>query len=298
MIVHYSACPACNSNNMSASLKAIDFTVSKERYTIYTCTDCSLRFTQDIPAIEVMGKYYQSDAYISHSDTKKGLINTIYHKVRKYTLQQKQILITHTTRLHKGKLLDIGAGTGAFANTMQQAGWTVKGLEPDATARAQAKKNYDLSLDLPQQLYDFASESFDAITMWHVLEHVHDLKGYWEKFAQILTTNGRLVIAVPNYTSYDAMHYGAWWAAYDVPRHLYHFSPNSMKQLGKAYGFELVDIKPMWFDAVYVSMLSEQYKNGNGNLLAALWHGLYANFKALFNKQKCSSLIYVFKKTS
>jgi 2-polyprenyl-3-methyl-5-hydroxy-6-metoxy-1,4-benzoquinol methylase len=298
MMIHYSACPACNSNNLSASLKAIDYTVSKEQYTMYTCINCSLRFTQDIPTIEEIGKYYQSDAYVSHSDTKKGLINTIYHWVRKYTLRQKQAFIRRSTGLQKGNLLDIGAGTGAFAHTMQQAGWAVKGLEPDATARAQAKKNYDLSLDLPQQLYAFESESFDAITMWHVLEHVHDLKGYWEKFSQILTSKGRLIIAVPNYTSYDAKHYGEIWAAYDVPRHLYHFSPNSMEQLGKRYGFELVAIKPMWFDAVYVSMLSEQYKNGKGNLLAALWHGSYSNLITLFNKRKCSSLIYVFKKTS
>jgi cyclopropane fatty-acyl-phospholipid synthase-like methyltransferase len=296
MIIHHSVCPACSSNHISASLSTIDYTVTKEQYTIYTCKDCSLRFTQDIPTIEEIGKYYQSDAYVSHSDTKKGLINTIYHKVRRFTLQQKQKLISQTTGLQKGRLLDIGAGTGAFANTMQQAGWEVKGLEPDETAREQAQKNYNLSLDLPQQLYSFESENFDAITMWHVLEHVHDLNGYWEKFAQILASNGRLVIAVPNYTSYDAKHYGEYWAAYDVPRHLYHFSPHSIEQLGKRYGFKLEAIQPMWFDAVYVSMLSEQYKNGRSNLLAALWHGLYANCKALFNKQKCSSLIYIFRK--
>ena len=297
-MIYYEACPACASKRFSPVIKAIDHTVSKEVYEICECSDCSLRFTQAVPGINEIGKYYQSNASISHSDTKEGLVNTMYHWVRKFTLRQKQKLITRITGLKRGKLLDIGAGTGAFTHVMQQAGWEVKGLEPDATARAQAFKNYGIALALPDELYSLNNDSMNAITMWHVLEHVHDLKGYWEVFAKILVKEGRLIIAVPNYTSYDAGHYGEYWAAYDVPRHLYHFSPSSMEKLGKLYGFEIESIKPMWFDAVYVSLLSEQYKKGKSSIIAALWHGLRSNASALFNAQACSSVIYVFKKSS
>jgi SAM-dependent methyltransferase len=295
-MIYHEACPACASKSFSSVYKAIDYTVSKEVYEICECSDCTLRFTQHIPAIDEIGKYYQSDAYISHSDTRQGLVNTIYHWVRKLTLHQKQKLISRITGLKKGRLLDIGAGTGAFVQAMQNVGWEVKGLEPDATARALALKNYGLSLALPGELYALDKESVDAITMWHVLEHVHDLKGYWEVFTRILPKNGRLVIAVPNYTSFDAGYYGEYWAAYDVPRHLYHFSPASIEKLGKEFGFQIEMVKPMWFDAVYVSMLSEQYKNGRPSMIAALWQGFRSNINALFNTRACSSVIYIFKK--
>lgn len=297
-MIYYEACPACDSKRISPVCKAIDHTVSKEVYEICECFDCTLRFTQNIPDISNIGKYYASDAYVSHSDTKQGLVNTMYHWVRKFTLHQKQKLITRITGLKRGKILDIGAGTGAFTHVMQQSGWEVKGLEPDATARAQALKNYGIALDLPGELYSLNNDAVDAITMWHVLEHVHDLKGYWEVFTKILGKEGRLIIAVPNYTSYDARYYGAYWAAYDVPRHLYHFSPRSIEKLAKQFGFEIECLKPMWFDAVYVSLLSEQYKKGKPNVTAGVWHGLRSNASALLNRKACSSLIYVFKKSS
>ncbi len=200
------------------------------------------------------------------------------------------------TRKETGNLLDVGAGTGAFANTMQQAGWKVTALEPDDIARENASNKYGLQLQSPENLFTLEASQFDAITMWHVLEHVHDLHAYLTQFEVILKPGGRLIIAVPNYTSYDAKAYKAFWAAYDVPRHLYHFSPKSMELLGNRKGFTLIDTKPMWFDSFYVSMLSEQYKNGSGNLIGALWNGMISNLKALGDKKKCSSVIYIFSK--
>ena len=255
-----------------------------------------MRFTQDVPDADHIGPYYKSAGYVSHSDTREGLINKLYHFVRSYTLVQKYRLVKKATGMNAGNLLDIGAGTGAFSNTMKQKGWKVCGLEPDTEARAQAGRNYQLTLDTPDAISGLAAGSFNAITLWHVLEHVHDLEGYWNHFNRLIGEQGRLFIAVPNYTSSDARAYGSSWAAYDVPRHLYHFSPASMEQLGLKYGFSLEAVHPMWFDSFYVSMLSEQYKQGKPALIAAFWQGLKSNLKTLFNPHKCSSVIYVFRK--
>lgn len=216
VLIHYNHCPACNAENIHPSLSAIDYTVSKQPFAIWHCDACSFRFTQDMPDINAIGPYYQSNSYVSHSDTKEGLINQLYHLVRNYTLGTKSRLIQRVTGLSAGNLLDIGAGTGAFAHSMHQKKWKVTGLEPDATARIQAQKNYGIHLEIPSSIDQLENNAFNAITLWHVLEHVHDLKGYWQEFNRLIAPNGKLVIAVPNYTSYDAVHYGAYWAAYDV----------------------------------------------------------------------------------
>jgi len=295
-LINYTQCPSCQSAQISKCLQAKDYTVSNETFEIWHCNQCTLRFTQDIPDAGSIGPYYQSTAYVSHSDTQEGLINKLYHIIRNRTLQTKKKLIVAASGLQKGVLLDVGAGTGAFSNTMQQAGWTVTGLEPDDTARKVAANKYQLTLQSPENLFKQSKESFDVITMWHVLEHVHDLQQYIETFHQILKADGTLIIAVPNYTSYDAKVYNEYWAAYDVPRHLYHFSPKSMEQLMAAKGFAVKAFKPMWFDSFYVSMLSEQYKSGKGNLLKAVWNGFLSNLKTIGNSKNCSSVIYVIKK--
>lgn len=289
-------CPACLSDKIEYALTAKDHTVSKEDFDIWHCNECSVRFTQDIPTIEQIGPYYQSNNYISHSNTKKGLINQLYHLVRNYTLGSKARLIKKYSGLSAGRLLDIGAGVGAFAATMKAQGWHTTALEPDSSARAEAKKQYGIDLLLPNELYSFAPHHFDVITMWHVLEHVHDLQGYWKQFNHVLPVGGKLVIAVPNYTSSDAAHYQSNWAAYDVPRHLYHFSPASMAQLAGMHGFTIVATQPMWFDSFYVAMLSEQYQFGATRYLAACWQGLQSNWAALMNPNKCSSVIYILQK--
>jgi SAM-dependent methyltransferase len=291
--IKYEQCPGCFSPNIGYALSCEDFTVSKEVFEVWECSNCTLRFTQNVPDAESIGPYYQSTEYISHSDTREGLVNKLYHTVRNYTLKSKRDLIKSITGKDRGNLLDIGAGTGAFAFTMQQAGWQVKGLEPDETARANALNNYDLSLDTLESLHLLPSNTYDAITMWHVLEHVHDLHGYLKTYQRILKDDGKLIIAVPNYTSKDAEQYGEFWAAYDVPRHLYHFSPKSMEVLLESEGFKLHSYKPMWFDSFYVSLLSEQYKTGHQQIGKAFWNGFMSNVKAFRSKDKCSSLIYL-----
>ena len=292
----YDKCLCCGSIDIKRSFSAIDYTVSKENFEIWECGQCTFRFTQNVPDSEHIGPFYQSTAYVSHSDTKVGLINRLYHFARNLTLKSKYSLVNKVTGLKQGTLLDYGAGTGAFSHFMKMNEWNVTGIEPDDNARSNALKSYDLQLEKLSQLGQLQPSSFDAITLWHVLEHVHDLYGTLEHFQLLLKTSGKLLIAVPNYTSYDAHHYKEYWAAYDVPRHLYHFSPQSLEMLLESQGFVLEKKFPMWFDSIYVSMLSEQYKHGKNHYINAVWIGLISNLKALLNAGKCSSIIYVFKK--
>ena len=292
----YTSCPVCGSKSISSKLFCRDYTVSQDQFEVWECSDCSLRFTQGVPTAEAIGPYYQSENYISHSDTGKGVINKIYKTARKFTLPYKRKLVVKQTGLLTGKLLDIGCGTGAFLNEMRSAGWNVTGLEADEGARSKAKELYGIEPLPASSLFGLEATSYDAITMWHVLEHVHDLHGYLAQFKNILAKNGKLFIAVPNYTSVDAEHYQAYWAAYDVPRHLYHFSPASMEKLAAHHGFSITTIKPMLLDAFYIAMLSEKYKNGRGNLIKAVWQGISCLFATMANARKSSSIIYVLKK--
>jgi 2-polyprenyl-3-methyl-5-hydroxy-6-metoxy-1,4-benzoquinol methylase len=292
-MIHYTGCPICKSNNIQQQLTATDHTVSQTKFTIWHCNGCTARFTQDVPEQDAIGAYYISENYISHSDTKKGLINRLYHLVRKRTLTGKKSLVIQGSGIKKGVILDIGCGTGAFLNTMQEAGWNITGLEPDTIARTKASELYHIQSQEPGKLFDLTPASFNAITMWHVLEHVHELHAYIKQIEKLLAPGGKAFIAVPNYTSKDAAIYAAYWAAYDVPRHLYHFSPQSMETLLAQHGLKLTAVKPMWFDSFYVSMLSEQYKNGKGNIAKAVFNGFISNLKAWGNTRKCSSVIYV-----
>lgn len=293
MRIHYTNCPVCGSTDLKDVLKATDHTVSGEKFGITECIACGLRFTQDVPDEASIGPYYRSEKYISHTNTSTGLINQLYHFVRKRTLTAKRKLVQKATGVSTGKLLDIGSGTGAFLHEMKQNGWDTTGLEPDTPARKLAKELYDIELYENNQLYQLSPGSFHAITMWHVLEHVHDLHGYMKQIKNLLQQKGRLIIAIPNYTSADASIYKEYWAAYDVPRHLYHFSPRSMQALMEKHGLQILQYKPMWYDSFYIAMLSSRYKNGTTNLFSACWNGLRSNLNAIGNNKKCSSVIYV-----
>lgn len=292
-MVHHQTCPVCNSTAIHPLLTVPDHSVSGESFVIWVCQDCSLRFTQDAPDEHEIGRYYKSENYISHTNTSKGTINQLYQQVRKFTLRLKSKLIEEATQTKRGTLLDIGAGTGAFLHFMQQQGWTVTGIEPDADARRVAQETFGLHLQTPDQLQTLPPHQFDAITLWHVLEHVHQLHPYMDVLKSLLKPGGKLFIAVPNYQSLDAGIYRLAWAAYDVPRHLYHFSPQAMQVLTQRHGLTIIAQKPMWFDAFYISLLSSKYKNGKHNWMGAVVSGLRSNLNAMFSKDKCSSLIYV-----
>lgn len=293
-MVHYKHCPVCTGTAASKYLQVTDYSSSKKNFEVWKCPDCTACFTQDAPAQDEIAPYYQFEDYISHTDTKKGLLARLYHFVRNITLRSKRDMIKKATGLNTGQILDIGCGTGAFLHTMQKCGWQVTGLEPDETARKNCLAIHGITAQLPDELFSLPEQTYDAITLWHVLEHVHQLQDYIARINKLLKPGGILVIAVPNYTSHDALVYQQYWAAWDVPRHLYHFSPAAMKVLLERHQFTVQQTKPMWFDSFYVSMLSEKYRKGN--IVKAFFTGLSSNFKALFHREKCSSLIYLAKR--
>ena len=294
--IHYTRCPVCDSGDFQFVFTVRDHTVSGEQYSIIECKNCLLRFTQDVPDEETIGSYYKSDQYISHSDTSQGVINSLYQRVRKRTLKQKRKLVEEISGVKKGYLLDLGSGTGSFANEMMEQGWQVTAVEPDEDARKKAKEQFGIELKENSHFDELPASAFDAITLWHVLEHVHQLHRYVEQLRILLKPHGRIFIAVPNYTSVDAAVYQQYWAAYDVPRHLYHFSPQSMQVLMEKHQLKIDRYLPMWYDSFYVSMLSSKYRKGSTNLPGAVMQGLKSNWTALSNKQRCSSVIYVISK--
>lgn len=292
-LVHYTTCPVCDSHNIHLQLTVDDHSVSGENFAIWQCGDCNLRFTQDVPDATSIGAYYKSENYISHTNTAKGVINQLYLRVRKVTLQLKSNTIKRHTGLTSGSLLDVGAGTGAFLHHIQQQGWEVTGIEPEADARNVAQQLFKLSLQPSEDLKKLPQKSFDVITLWHVLEHVHALHEYMDILKSLLKPGGKLFIAVPNYQSLDATIYKSFWAAYDVPRHLYHFCPQSIQRLVKRHGLRVLAQRPMWFDAFYISLLSSKYENRKTNWMSALMNGIRSNSNALQRNQQCSSLIYI-----
>lgn len=295
-IINYTVCPVCGNPGIKPVLKAIDQTVSKKEFAIWECNHCSLRFTQNVPDAASITYYYKSEEYISHTDSNKGIINRLYRFVRHITLKQKRKSIEKITRISKGRLLDIGSGAGVFVSFMKYCGWDVTGLEPHEDARAVAKKQYGILLQDTSELENLKPGSFDAITLWHVLEHVHELDAFIIKLKNLLKPNGVLFIAVPNYRSLDADIYKEYWAAYDVPRHLYHLSPEAVQFLMGKHGLKISEYKPMWFDSFYISLLSSKYKSGSAKIFSAAWNGLRSNFYAMKDVKKCSSVIYIIKK--
>lgn len=283
-------CPACGSTEIKHVRDVKDHFLSQEVFGLDQCSACLLLFTNPRPAMDLIGEYYKSEDYVSHSSTKKGLVNSVYNKVRSITLNQKLKLVN--THASGKRLLDIGAGTGHFAAKMKSGGYTVTGLEPDEDARRVCKELNHVDLLPLENLYSDTLGKFDVITMWHVLEHVYDLHKDLLRITSLLETGGVFIIAVPNYKSYDAQAYGEFWAAYDVPRHLYHFEPASLIPMIEKLNFSLVEMLPMKFDSYYVSMLSEKYKGGS--ILSALKTGWKSNSRS--KEGKCSSQIYIFKK--
>lgn len=290
-----SVCPACSSSNAVAVMDCTDYTVSRELFSIVKCTNCGLEYTNPRPTQVEIGAYYQSEAYVSHTDENApGLVNAIYRLVRNYTLGSKRRMIEALQP--KGSLLDIGCGTGAFAAGMQAAGWNVSAVEPDRGA-AQRAAQRGLNVEDEKWLYQ-TNNTYSVITMWHVLEHVHDLNTRFKQLYDLCAPGGVVVIAVPNPNSIDSKHYGAVWAARDVPRHLYHFPPDMLRKRMQQEGFEIIGTKGMPFDPFYISMLSERYKRGKDALLRAMIKGKYFWFRSLLGKDLWSSQIYLFRKPS
>lgn len=277
---------------MKSFLRTKDYSVSQEEFELLHDEELDMLVTSPQP--KVLTQYYESEAYISHTDANKSIIDKIYQVVKKYSVRRKLHLLKKYVGTEKS-LFDFGAGTGDFLLAAEKNGWSITGVEPnyDARMRAQEKK-----ILLIPDLESLPGKKFDAITLWHVLEHLPDLENQILKLVWHLEEEGTLIIAVPNFKSHDANYYKEMWAAYDVPRHLWHFSRTSIEKLFNKHGLQLVKSKPMLFDAFYVSLLSEKYKSGKLgilNILKAFYRGIVSNISALRSKEY-SSIIYVLKK--
>ena len=277
-------------SNHKVYIKVKDHSVSGEHFELLLDEELQLLKTYPQPELNVLGKYYESEDYISHTDAKRSLFEKIYHWVKIYSLNKKVSLI-NSLHKKKGSLLDIGAGTGDFLVTAKTNGWEITGIEPNDNAKKLAVAK---GVSFENDLKAIENQQFDVITMWHVLEHVPNLEHQIQELKRLLKPNGTIIIAVPNYKSYDASHYGEFWAAYDVPRHLWHFSKTSIEKLFSRENMKLVKTLPMIFDSFYVSLLSEKYKNGKMNFFNAFWIGLCSNLKA-GKTREYSSHIYVIK---
>lgn len=277
-------------SNKKHFLTVKDYSVSKETFDLYYDETLDMLITHPQPSLENLGKYYESEDYISHTDNKRSLFEKLYHFIKSIALKNKLNLI-NSLQPQKGRILDIGAGTGEFLSVAKNDGWQTIGVEPSDRAKAIAKNK---GVSFVEETSELENHSFDVISMWHVLEHVPDLDKQIKELKRLLKPTGTLIIAVPNFKSFDAKHYGKFWAAFDVPIHFWHFSKKAIQLLFEKEEMKLEKVLPMKFDSFYVSLLSEKYKSGKMNFISAFFTGLQSNLKAKKNFEY-SSHIYILK---
>ncbi len=244
---------------------------------------------ETFPKPENLPSYYHSLNYISHTDSRKNFIDRLYQGVKNRMLNQK--IKWMEAIKNPGSVLDIGAGTGDFLQRARENEWDILGVEPNESARKLAMLK---GVELRKDTLDFPSNTFDVISLWHVLEHVEDLDEQIRELKRLLKKDGLLIIAVPNYKSHDAQYYKKYWAAYDVPRHLWHFSQKSISKLFSKHEFMVVETKPLKFDSYYVSLLSEKYRTGIPNYFKSFYRGFVSNYKGR-SSSEYSSLVYFIK---
>lgn len=290
-------CLVCDSNNIAFHLRCKDHFTSGEDFDIFICNNCGFLFTMNPPVESEIGKYYNTRDYISHSDTKKGIINFLFHLTRNLMLYRKRNIVRKVSGLKSGILLDIGSGTGYFPAFMKKEGWVVTGLEVNDKARKYAIDKFDINVITENEISKCKKGQFDCITLWHVLEHFHDPFKYTSDIIRLLKPGGLCLIALPNCSSYDAKYYGQYWAAYDVPRHLWHFNPSSFRIFSEKAGFVVEKLRNLPLDVFYISILSERYKGSKLAFLSGMVKALPFAFLSVFRKRRSSSVIYILRKS-
>lgn len=286
-------CPWCGSENAQLHIELKDLFLTQEPFKILECKDCGLLYTTPRPNKDEIGKYYKSDEYYSHQENKEGFIPKVYEKVKSINLKNKYTIATEKTR--KGKILDIGCGVGDFLHTMEQHGWEGTGVEPSEEAKAIAKKRIKAQLLSSEEQENLTEGSFDVITMWHVLEHVDAQRWQIQQLYRLCKPGGRIIIALPNYKSYDGQYYKAAWAAYDVPRHLNHFNEETIIKIFEESHLKHIKTEKLRWDAYYISYMSEKYLHHSLPLLRGAIKGMISNCKAR-KSGEWSSLVYVFER--
>lgn len=286
-------CPWCGSEKAQINLWLKDEFLTKEDFHICQCLSCGLLYTMPRPVKEKIGAYYKSEEYYSHQENEKGFIPRIYEAVKKVNLKTKYKLASKG--METGKMLDIGCGVGDYIHFAEEHGWECMGVEPSEEAKIIAQKRMKGKIINSDELENIPDETFDVITMWHVLEHIDDLKWQLAQLQRLVKKDGRIVIAVPNYKSYDAQYYKELWAAYDVPRHLNHFNKPTLIKMFNSSGLKLKKTEKLVWDAYYISYMSEQYKHHSLPLIKGAYRGLMSNCKAR-RTGEWSSMVYIFEK--
>lgn len=286
-------CPWCGSPAEKTYIELKDYFLSKEDFSISECPHCGLLFTVPRPTSDLIGKYYQSEEYYSHQQNNKGLIPRIYEFVKSFNIKHKAKLAVG--ELPQGRLLDIGCGVGDFLLHVKQQGWEIQGIEPSVNAKQIAQSRLGFLPKDPSEYAQFEDASFDVITMWHVLEHIDDLHFQTSEILRLLKPGGRLIIALPNFQSFDCQYYKDKWAAWDVPRHLNHFSCKTLQSIISSLGFQIIDTQKLIWDSYYISFMSERFLGHSLPLVRGAWTGLKSNLKAR-KTGMYSSLIYRFEK--
>lgn len=295
-MVHYDKCPLCNSEAIGEYLQVEDYFLTKEKFELVKCSQCGFIFTQDHPDSDEIGRYYESADYVSHNDSSRGISASIYRIAREFMLRRKRKMVCSATGLKNGNILDIGSGTGHFLSVMKEGGWQTRGIEINDKAREFSIAEFGLDI-LPQgSIGSLPSASFDAITLWHVLEHIQDPFTHVVEILRLLNPGGVCLIALPNCSSTDAGFYKEFWAAYDVPRHLWHFTPETFKLFAEKSGFDIISVRSLPLDVIYISLLSEKYRRSALHFIRGLVTGVWFMALSLFLKKRNSSLVYIFKK--
>jgi SAM-dependent methyltransferase len=285
-------CPSCKSVKINNHFICMDYVVSKESFALSHCETCDLVFTNPRPRQEFIGNFYNNENYTPHS-RKISFFNSVYRVLRKINSHRKVGIINRISQ--KGKILDIGCGTGEFLKTCKENGWEITGVEPIDIVNMEAKKK--LEIIVFKQLSEIEQDNtFDIITLWHVLEHIYDIHGTLESVKRLLKKGGKILIAIPNIDSYDSKLFKEFWAAFDVPRHLFHFNQDSFSRLTKEHGLKIVETIPLYLDAYYISLLSFQYQYAHRNWIKSIIIGYKSNSYAKLNQNNFSSLLYCLKK--
>jgi 2-polyprenyl-3-methyl-5-hydroxy-6-metoxy-1,4-benzoquinol methylase len=284
-------CPVCGELKFSSFLDVKDYFLTQETFSIQKCDGCEFKFINPRPDDDEIGRYYQSDEYISHDSKRLDLFSRLYKIARMFSIKRKYKIVVEHSR--EETILDIGCGTGEFLHYCRSKGFAVEGVEPNGKASVYAQKIN--GIPVTSKLTDLFSHnrSYGCITMWHVLEHIHLLNETLSMVKCLLSTDGILIVAVPNSNSWDANKFGKFWAAYDVPRHLYHFNKATLSQIMTNHGFEIRKVIPQTLDAFYISMLSEKYRSGRNRYFKSFLLGLWSNMRALKQNRGYSSEIFV-----
>ncbi len=288
-------CPVCGGERLRDLWICQDRLTRRGSFTVCVCESCAFRFTNPYPPQEEIGVFYESEDYVPVSNTSKGLINKGYHLARRVMLRAKRAMVCRLARRASGRLLDIGCGTGEFAGTMQAAGWEVQGIEPHAAARESARSRFGVPVADVAEQKALPDQAYDVITLWHVLEHAHDVNRSFRELDRLLAPGGTVLIGVPNYTSYDAVFYRDKWAAYDTPRHLYHFEPDTMRRLAAKHGFEVAALRPLLFDPLYIPLLTEKEREDR-SWLRGLCVAAASFAVSLAHPERCTAIAYALRR--